>query len=40
MWIAVVLEALNATFSKEYFGADDDGTGPIVVPNLGVEAGL
>lgn len=37
-WISLVFEVLNTTLSKETLGLEDDPIGPIVVPNLGMEA--
>ena len=46
-WIALVLEGLNVTASKEVLadscdakGNCDNGFGPVVVPSIGVEGGL
>jgi hypothetical protein len=39
-WLAFVFEVQNATFSKETVDSSDDSLGPIVIPNLGVEAGF
>ncbi|HEU5076358.1 MAG TPA: TonB-dependent receptor, partial [Polyangiaceae bacterium] len=37
-WIAVVLEVMNATLSKENFGGE--AVGPIVIPSIGAEMGF
>lgn len=37
-WIAMVLEVMNATLSKDRFGGEE--VGPIVIPSIGAEMGF
>lgn len=37
-WIAMVVEVMNATLSKESFGGEE--VGPIVIPSIGAEMGF